>query len=47
MKKLLFLAFLAVPVILAGCGAKPQIQPVQNLTELQTEITRISDELSS
>lgn len=47
MKKLLFLFFLAVPVLLTGCGAKPQIQPVQNLTELQTEITRISDELLS
>jgi LAS superfamily LD-carboxypeptidase LdcB len=47
MKKVLFLLFLAVPVILAGCGNVPQIQPVQNLTELQTEITRISDELLS
>lgn len=47
MKKLLFLLFLAVPVLLAGCGNAPQIQPVQNLTELQTEITRISDALLS
>jgi hypothetical protein len=47
MKKLLFLLFLAVPVILSGCGREPQIQPVQNLVELQTEITRISDALLS
>jgi hypothetical protein len=47
MKKLLFLLFLAVPVILTGCTREPQIQPVQNLTELQTEITRISDALLS
>ena len=48
MKKLSFLFFLAVPLILLSwCGAKPQIQPVQNLTQLQTEITRISSALSS
>lgn len=47
MKKLLFLLFLAVPVILTGCTREAQIQPVQNLTELQTEITRISDALLS
>ncbi|MEI8092175.1 MAG: hypothetical protein WCG98_08520 [bacterium] len=47
MKKLLFLVFLAVPVILTGCGHRPKIQTVQNLVELQTEITRISDELLS
>ncbi|MEI7563866.1 MAG: hypothetical protein WCJ39_09930 [bacterium] len=39
---------LAVPVVLlAGCGARPQIQPVKTLAELQTEITRISDQLLS
>lgn len=47
MKKLFFLLFLVVPVILSGCGREPQIQPVQNLVELQTEITRISDALLS
>jgi len=48
MKKLLFLFLLAVPVaLLTGCGTNPKIQPVQNLTELQTEITRISDQLLS
>jgi len=48
MKKLSFLFLLAVPVVLlTGCGTNPKIQSVQNLTELQTEITRISDELLS
>ncbi|MCX6822836.1 MAG: hypothetical protein NTX91_02455 [candidate division SR1 bacterium] len=48
MKKGLFLFLLAVPVVLlTGCWAKPQIQPVQTLAELQTEITRISDQLLS
>jgi hypothetical protein len=48
MKKYFLLAGLASLVVLAsGCGARPQIQPVQNLVELQTEITRISDQLLS
>ena len=48
MKKWLFLFLLAVPVVLlTGCWVKPQIQSVQTLAELQTEITRISDQLLS
>jgi len=47
MKKFIFLLFLAVPVLLTGCGPQPQIQPVANLVELQTEIDRISEELAA
>lgn len=45
MKRYFWLAGFASLIFLTGCGSSPQIQPVADLTELQLEITRISDEL--